>query len=541
MTVTPAPPRLARSAAIVALGTALSRISGFVKLAVIVSVLGSTRLNDTYNIANNLPNVVYELLLGGVLTATLMRVFVEHLDRDDDEAVSAVWTVAIGAMLVVTVAGIIAAPAIVRIFSVRLHGPDAARQQAVATGLLRLFMPQMLFYGITALGTVLLNARRKFALPAFASVANNVVVIVAFLALPRLFHLHRAPGLNTIQHDHGLLWYVGLGTTAGIAAMAFAVLAGLPRSGVRIRPHFDWRHAAVARVVRLSGWTFGYVICNQIAFLLVMWLANAQEGGVTAYLAAYTFFQLPHGLLAVSIMTPLDPELATAASRGDLTALRSRFRHGLRLITLVMLPASAGYLALARPAVAALLHHGHYSAHAALSTGDVLAMFAVGLAPFSIYLFALRGFYALGDTRTPFRVNAVENVLNVAFAFMLEPTMGVRGLGLAWSIAYTIAAVIALSTLGRRIGAPFDRQTSRVLGRAVVAAIATGALAAVVAHLLAGHTALLRLLAGTAAGVGAYAVGLRMLRVDELFTLLGGRRRADVSPSEAVGGPKLGT
>jgi len=374
-------PRLARSAAIVGLGTALSRVTGLVKLAVIASAIGFDRLTDTYNIANQLPNVVYELLLGGVLTATLMRVFVEHLDRDDDEAISAVWTAATVLLVAVTVVGIVGAPAIVRVFSLRLHGADAARQQHVATAFLRLFMPQMLFYGVTALATVLLNARRRFALPSFASVANNVVVIAIFLALP---HVHPGRiGLVTVDHDRGLLWYLGLGTTAGIAAMAIAVLAGLPRSGVRIRPRFDFRNAAVARVLGLAGWTFGYVVTNQVAFLFVMWLANRDSGGVSAYLAAYTFFQLPHGLLAVSIMTPLDPEFALAATRGEFRALRARFRHGLRLITLVILPAAAGYIALGRPVVAALLNHGRFTVHDAHVTGAVLALFAIGLAPFS--------------------------------------------------------------------------------------------------------------------------------------------------------------
>jgi putative peptidoglycan lipid II flippase len=515
------PPRLARSAVIVGLGTGLSRLTGFLKLAVIAYAIGFDRLSDSYNIANQLPNVVYELLLGGVLAATLMRVFVEHLDREDDEGISAIWTVSVGVLVVVTVAGILAAPAIVRVFSLRLHGATAAEQQAVATGLLRLFMPQMLFYGLVTLATVLLQARRKFALAAFAPVTNNVVVMALFLALPRV--AHRVPTLTSVRHDHGLLLYLGLGTTAGIAAMAIAVLAGIPRTGVRLRPMLDWRHPAVTRVMRLAGWTFGYVVSNQVAFLLVMWLANVQRGGVSAYLAAYAFFQLPHGLLAVSIMTPLDPELATAASRGDYELLRSRFRHGLRLLSLVMLPSAAGLVALGRPVTEALLHHQHLALSRAQLTGDVLVTFAIGLAPFSIYLYTLRGFYALGDTRTPFRVNVIENAINIVLALSLEPALHVQGLGLAWSLAYFVAAVVALSALGRRIGAPFDRATSRVLGRALVAAVATGVVAAGVAHLF--TPAWVRLVAGTAAGVATYGGLLWMLQVRELTDFLGRRGR----------------
>jgi len=523
------PGRLARTAGVVAVGTALSRATGFIKLAVIAYALGFHRLSDTYNIANNLPNVVYELLLGGVLTATLMRAFVEHLDRDDEEAISAIWTIAALALVVVTVAGIVAAPAVVRVFSSRVTGPDGARQQAVATSLLRLFMPQMLFYGLTALATVLLNARRRFALAAFAPVANNLVVIAVFALLPHVHH--GVPTLSIVQHDRGLLAYLGLGTTAGIAAMAIATLAGVRGTGVHLRPRLDLQSPAVRRVVRLAGWTFGYVASNQLAFLVVIFLANSRSGGVSAYLAAYTFFQLPHGLLAVSIMTPLDPELAIAATRGDLRALRTRFRGGLRIIVLVMLPAAVGYLTLARPLVDVLLRHGHLTGGAAHLTGDILVMFALGLAPFSVYLFALRGFYALGDTRTPFVVNVIENAVNIALALVLSPLMGTRGLALAWSIAYAVAAVIALGTLGRRVGAPFDRRTSRAMGRGIAAAALACAAALATDRLLAGAGAAARLGGGGLVGVLAYVGGLRLLQVRELFDLVGGRRTRDMSPS----------
>ena len=136
-------------------------------------------------------------------------------------------------------------------------------------------------------------------------------------------------------------------------------------------------------MVRLSGWTVGYVIANQIALLVVTVLANGTDGGPFVYISAYAFFQLPHGLFAVSLMTTFAPELATAAARGDLAALRAQLSRGLRLAAVVIVPAAAMYLALARPIVVALLQRGAFSAADAADVADTLVAFAVGLLPFS--------------------------------------------------------------------------------------------------------------------------------------------------------------
>lgn len=182
-------------------------------------------------------------------------------------------------------------------------------------------MPQIALYGFTALATALLQARRRFAAAAFAPILNNVVLIALFLALPQLA---RRP--ITVQHvldNPWLILYLGLGTTAAVAAMAFGLVPALRGARVRLRFVPAFRNKAVATVMRLSGWTVGYVVANQVALWVVLVLANVQPGGPAAYLLAYTLFQLPHGLLAVSIMTTASPELAAVAD--DLPALRHRF------------------------------------------------------------------------------------------------------------------------------------------------------------------------------------------------------------------------
>lgn len=514
---------IVRSSAPVALGTALSRLTGFLRLAAMAYAIGFTRLTDTYNLANTTPNIVYELLLGGVLSATLVPVFVDHRDRDDDEATSAVITVAAVVLIVLTVIGILAAPAIVRLYTLRVEGAAGQAQQELATALLRLFMPQMLFYGLVAMASALLHAHRRFAASAFVPILNNLVVTAVFLSLPRL--MDGTPTLEKVNHDTGLVLLLGLGTTAGIAAMGLALLPALRRTRVRLRPVFSWHHPAVRKVVKLSGWTAGYVASNQLALWVVLVLANGFVGGVSAYQAAFVFFQLPHGLVAVSLMTTIAPDLAGAAGRGDLAAFRNRFDLGVRLMVLAILPAAAGYLALSRPVVGFLLERGALSGTSAQLTADCLTVFALGLVPFSLYLYALRGFYALHDTRTPFFLNAMENGINIALALALSPWLDVRGLALAYAGAYTVAAVAALGVLGRRTGGRLGGSASALARPVAAAAVMAAVVRGMVAALPDTTPDVVVVAAGVALGAATYAAALAVLGVAEAGELVARLRR----------------
>src|SRR5262249_60005185 len=158
-------------------------------------------------------------------------------------------------------------------------------------------------------------------------------------------------------------------------------------AGVHLRPVFAWRHRAVRTMARLSVWTLGYVIANQIALWIVLVLANGRDGGPFIYLSAYAFFQLPHGLLAVSLMTTLAPEMASAAARGNIRLLPHRLSFGLRLTTVVIVPCSAIFIALARPMVGALRERGAFSSTDATVVAHPLPRFSLGLVPSPLYLF----------------------------------------------------------------------------------------------------------------------------------------------------------
>jgi len=521
---------LVRSSLVVAAGTGLSRVSGLLRTIVLAYALGTTYLSDAYNLANTTPNIVYDLLLGGILAATLVPVFVDNVEHGDDDSTSAILTVVTVVLAALTTVAVLAAPWIIHVYTWRLPPDVAAQQESVAVPLLRLFLPQILFYGLTTLGTALLNARKSFAVPAFAPVLNNIVVIVVLLAFSRA--AGRDVTLDQVQDDTGLLLLLGLGTTLGIVAMTVVLWPAIRHAKVPLRWRFDWRDHGLRTVVRLSGWTFGAVVANQVALFVTLALAySTGQGDVSAYTYAFIFFQLPFGLLAVSIMTTFMPELATNATRNDLPGFRDRFSQGLRLILLSIMPAAVGMAILAGSLLSVLLEWGAFGATSVTNTADALVLFAVGLPGFSVFLWAMRGFYAFKDTRTPFLLYVLENAINIALAFALVGRFGLEGVIAAYSIAYSVSAVVALVVLRRRTGGLGGRAAMTSLGRTVVAAAVMGVVVAGITALTTSDSRtadLVDVVVGVSAGLAAYVGTLLLLRSPDLawFTQRLGRRRA---------------
>ena len=530
------PANLGRSAAVMAVGTTLSRVTGLGRLVAMAIALGVTesRLPDSYNIANTMPNVIYELILGGLLTSVFIPVLVEELrkKRDDEgwESVSALVTTSIVAVVAITVLTVVLAPWIVRLFTFRLSGAAQAEQQAVATFLLRIFAPQIAFYGIASIAGGLLNAHDRFAVPMFAPIANNMVVIATFLAFAIFVPLR--PDEPTSLSQKLLL---GVGTTAGVALLALAHWPAVRRLPGRLRWRPDFRHPAVRKLARLSVWTLGYVVANQLSFSLALVLANGVEGGVTAMFIAFAFFNLPYGIAAVSIMTALVPRMSSQAVEGDEDGFRASVGSAMRLMGLLLLPATAGYLVLSRPLVTTLLEHGVMSADSSDLVAEVLNMFAIGLVPFSFFLLLLRAFYARQDAKTPTLVNVVLNAVYAVFSLVLFPAFRVQGLAFAHSLCYVSGALLAGILLSRRIGGLGTRRPFAALGRSAIASV-VAAVAMVVALQgvnavmgPGGERALVQLVAGVLAGGVAFLVAAKALRIEELETmrnLLPGRSRA---------------
>ncbi len=519
---------LLRSNLVVAAGTALSRVTGLLRVFVFAYVIGQTLVADAYKLANETPNIVYDLLLGGVLSATLVPLFTSFMGGDEDErddhATNVVITVATTLMVALTIVAVVLAPLIFRLYSLNVADDvDADLFRQVGTTLTRIFLIQILFYGLTGIANAYLNSRRRFFAAAWSPILPNLIIIVTLLSLPN------AGGatwqLSDVVDDTRLRLTLGLGATAGIAAMALAVLPAMVGAGLRFRPAWEWRHPAVRKLLVLSGWTIGFVAANQVALLVIRNLALGEgEGIASAYFDAFTWFVLPHGLLAVSIATTFQPEMARAVTRKD----RADFVHhaslGTRMIALLTLPAAAGMFVLREPIIG-LMQRGQFDALDAFNTSRALAGLSVGLVGFSVYLFVLRGFYAHQDTRTPFVLNVGENLLNVLFAFALVGWLDVLGLGLAYAFAYLLSSVWALTVLRSKVRGFSLRPIVASVWRMLLAAVLMAEAIWLVTHDVSADTgwhAVAQILVGGSVGIVVYLAVLLALDTTEIDSL---RRR----------------
>jgi putative peptidoglycan lipid II flippase len=518
--LTVAPPSRARrtqalstAATYVAAGTAISRVTGLLRIVALALALGQTPLADAFNLANTTPNMLYDIVLGGILSATFIPVFVDQLtSRDEADAfrsISAILTVSVVVLAASTIVALVLAPA----FIAGLTALDAsahpghlaqiAAERSVATTLLRWFVIQIAAYGFFALIAALLNTRRRFVAVAWAPILNNVVCIAVLV----WFRIVAGQGasLASVEQHRSQLVLLGLGTSLGVVLQGLALIPSLRAANLSlVRWHWNLHDAALRTVIRLSGWTFGFVVANQIALFVVTLLAGTASGSdpVSSYTYAYAFLQMPYGIVAVSIMSVVTPDLAEKWSTGDRAAFLARLSSGWRALLALMIPAAVGMLLLAKPAVALLLGHGHSTPSETSDTGAALAMFALGLPGFCSYLYVVRVLQAMQRTKTAFFLYLGENGINVALAVALVHPLGVRGLALSLSVAYTVSALVGVAVLRKWFGRLGTSHTWTPLRRVAVATVVMGAVVLVVSN-LSGATHGVALLARVAAALAA--------------------------------------
>ena len=472
-----------RTAAVyVAFGTGVSRVTGLLRFVALAWALGQTFLADSYNLANTTPNMLYDVVLGGVLSATFIPVFVDRLSNRSEpeafESISAVVSVSVVVLFTTTVAALIAAPYIIdALTSLDTHATAAqvhrvALERGVATTLLRWFVIQIAAYGLFALAAALLNTRRRFVAVAWAPIVNNIVCI-SILVWFGLWAGHGA-SLASVEQHHTQLILLGLGTSLGVVLQGVALVPSLLKADLgRVRWRWNPRDDALRDVARLGAWTLGFVVANQVALFVVTVLAGSVAGPdpVSSYTYAYAFFQLPYGIIAVTVMSVVAPDLAEKWSTDQTEAFLHRMSGGLRAVLALVIPSAVGMLLLAKPAVALLLGIGHSTPAETATTGAALAMFALGLPGFCAYLYFVRVLQSMQRTKVAFFLYLIENALNVVLALALVHPLGVRGLALSLSIAYTVAALLALAVFHQWFGRLAPAETWAPLGRVVIASI----------------------------------------------------------------------
>jgi putative peptidoglycan lipid II flippase len=481
------------------------------------TVLGATILNDSYTVANTLPNIVYELLLGGALSSVMIPLLVraQKEDADGGEAYTRkLITLAAVALLLATTAGVLAAPLLTRIYLGA--GATSTADPELATTLAYLLLPQIFFYGLGAILGAILNSKGAFGAFAWAPVLNNVVVlamVVVYLAVPE--------GVK--------LLVLGLGTTLGIAVQTLVLIPALRHVGFRYRPLWGW-DPRLTRASGLAVWAVLYVLIGQAGLIVTTRVATASDAGAFAiYSNAWLLLQVPYGVLGVSLLTALMPRMSRAAADGRYDDVGSDLVLGGKLASVLLVPISALLTVFGTAVGVALFGLRSTNLDGASTIGAALAVSAFGLFPFAVTMLQLRVFYALTDSRTAVLVQlftvAVKIPLMLACPAFLPPQDVVLGLAAANSASFVAGAVLGQLLLRRRIGRVTTGSMLATAGKALVASVvgmlvAFGAVALLDLGPLTALSELARawVVLGVAVVVGGPVtlLGMRLLRVREV-------------------------
>ena len=514
-----------RAGAVMAVATLVSRITGFLAKVVILSVLGFGIVNDAYTIANTLPNIVFELLIGGVLTSVAIPLLSRaRSDPDGGEGYTQrLMTVAFVGLIVATGLAVAAAPLLTRLY---LSGGEGTVDQGLADSLAYLLLPQIFFYGIAALFGAILNTKEKFGVPAWAPVANNLVVIAVGVGLHLLPGSGEDGALTELTREQFLL--LSLGTTLGIVMQAVVMLPALRRTGFRFR----WRWGGDRRLLeagQLMLWAVAYVLVSQVGYIVVTNVASQNvEGGISLWAFASMLFQLPYGIIGVSILTAIMPRMSRHAAAGQMVDVKNDASLANRLSIVALTPVAAGIIVLAGALAILASFYGAVSLDDTLVLGTTLAALAFGLVPFAVTLVQMRVFYAMKDARTPVLINAIMVAVRVPLLIAcvtLDDSLIVPGMAAATSISYLIGAITGEIWLRVRYGPMGTKRTLVTLVKMTVAG-AVGAGAA----LLAGNllltfnvddllTALVSILFSGTVGLLVIAAVGALLKVEELLPL----------------------
>jgi putative peptidoglycan lipid II flippase len=520
-----------KSSSVMAVGTLGSRLTGFLRTIAQSWALGVAGIGAAYNLANTLPNVVYNLALGGILTSVIVPLIVNARRRDTDRGEAyeqRMFTLATGALLAITVVATIAAVPIVHLYSgSTVYKTPGELHLAIIFALF--FIPQIFFYGISSLIGAILNTRGSFAAPMWTPIVNNFVVIAVLGLYVAVAGVHRTP--TTISATQMQL--LGLGTTLGIVAQTAALVPALRKVGFRWQPRMDFRRAEVAEIGRMGGWMFAYIAATQVAFLITTRLAGDNASGITDYNYAWLLFQLPYAVVGISVITALLPRMSAHASAGQLSLVRDDFSAGIRLASVIVVPSSL-VLAVLGPALAeiflghgATVSHGAHPLAAAHYIGVVFAVFCFGLLPYMIFQLQLRVFYSLHDSKTPALIGAATTTLNiianlVALAVLPNRDL-VAGLGVGFGLANVLGTILAWRVLSRRLGGLDGTVIGSTLGRMYAATIPAALVAVLVSVLVEGFgprtSEILSIVVGGGVALIVYVVFARVLQVTELTGL----------------------
>lgn len=531
-----------------ALGTIVSRLTGFLRALLIVWAIGQQLNGDIFDSSNSIPNALYILVAGGIFNVVLVPQLIRAMKNDEDGGdayANRVITLGLLVLSVATVVLILLVPVLVRLlFGHQFFTPAFADQKASAFLLMALCMPQVFFYGAFVLVGQILNARGRFGPMMWAPILNNIVSCAMVGIYIAAFGFSRgADGFSTTES-----LVLGLGSTAGIAIQAIALVPYLRGAGFHFRPRFDFRGVGLGHTLRLGMWTLFFIVVNQIAFFTITRIGNHANveatrtggggGGSSAYNFGFLISQVPHGIITVSLATAMMPTLSALAADKLLPRMRLELGRTLRLALVIVTPLAVAVACLGQQLALVSTSFGANKGHTAI-LGHTIQGFAPAMVFFTIHYVMLRGFYATENTRTPFFVQTIISAANIALAFLLSSIVSPQNvstmLALSFGAAYLIGSTCSTVLLSRRIGPLFDAEMIRFVIRMAAVSVVTAIVMLGSSYLIDNLFIDKSTYAGAALitigrgvlGAGAFVLSARLMHIRELTYLSGSllRRR----------------
>lgn len=454
-----------RSSAWMAFGTIVSRILGFGKAILLAAMIGvTTNAADAFGVANQLPNNVYAIIVGGVLNAVLVPQLVKSYKIDADggkDYINRLVTLAITVFAIITVLAVVAAPLLVQLYT---HN-WTPNQLALATAFAYWCLPQLFFYGLYSMLGEVLNSRSAFGPFMWAPVLNNVVQMAGMVAYILIFGLDPTGSRGISNWSSGQVALLAGSATLGVASQAAILFYSWKRIGLKFSFNFNWRGVGLRPAIKAATWTLAMVLVTQAAGLVQSAVASIPAANreaighglgyasIAAASIAWLIFMLPHSVFTVSIATAYFTKMTGHAHDKQMPEFKQDLQAGLRVIAMVSVLSTTALMVLAYSAARVFV--GEYEGLIAL--GNVVIALMIGLLPFSLNFFMQKAFYAIEDTRTPFWTTLAQAITFVILALVVGFTSPMEfvvvNLSLATSAAAVLQTSLAMFALRRRIGA----------------------------------------------------------------------------------------
>ena len=511
-----------------AIGTIISRITGFIRGVLLVAALGTTLLADGYNVANTMPTIIYNLVVGGALTA----IFVPQLIRsfaDNDGGVgfaSRLITTISVSLFALTALGMVFAPALVRIYAPEFTTAGFENEYSVTVAFMRYCLPQVFFLVLYAMLGQVANAKGVFAPLMWAPILNNLVGVFLLGGF-----LYLVPNVSADTITDTQVAVLGWGTTLGAVVQALILIPVVSRTKLKLR--FQFGFGGLGKSFKLAGWTLIYVIISQLGYLVTVNVAtsaavrSAQEGiargvGFTPYSNAYLIMLLPYSIVTISIITALLPHLSRLVITQDIKEVKSQLVRAIRLVGVITIPSAVG-LAFFGPLITEVLFFG-ISRSDSSYMGYVLSALSLGLVAFSINIILVRGFNAFEDTKTQVVSILIINLIAVVLSYLalntVENEYVTIYLGLAFSISYIVGIVITLNLLKKHVGKIYFSQFMGQHSKLILASVIAMGPMFTLSRIFDWHGPLALLLVLLVSASGYFLVA-QLLRVSEISMITG--------------------